>query len=361
MDPLSVRLIRAAVAYPTIRVASRPERLLMGVYDEAGHYVEDTVLDRRTGERGGPMPRDLFPEVVDSEVPEAIYAGPLYFHFGHFLLESLARAWYARRHPQLTLAWAGQHDWQDLTLAPWQLEILEILELPNPTSIVADPTRVELLHVPDIGYRYDDRFHPEHAEFLGHYPGPGQVPGQRLWLSRSKVENEARDVNAGATERRLVEAGWTVAHPESLSIRDQLDHLARAETVAGEEGSAFHALVLLQDVAAKRFHILRRHGREQATCTPSGTPGPWTRRSPASNGRCCSRRRGGSCRRSPPARRRPSTPSASPCRLCAVAHRAGRRRPTAASWPACSRSGSWTSAPRGRSWSPGRQHRSGWR
>jgi hypothetical protein len=32
--------------------------------------------------------------------------------------------------------------------------------------------------------------------------------------------------------------------------------------VAGEEGSAFHTLILLKDVSAKKFHIFRRHGQE---------------------------------------------------------------------------------------------------
>jgi hypothetical protein len=261
VDSLSARITRNSVVYPTIRVPSHPGKLLMGVYDEDG-YVEGTVLDRRAGEQGAPVPRDLFPLVTDGEQPEAIYAGPLYFHFGHFLLESLARAWYARRQPEALFAWAGQHTWQGVELKPWQREILDILGITNPTRIIADPARFELLHVPDIGYRYDDRFHPEHADFLARHAGPRQVPGHRLWVSRSQVDNEARDLNAAPTERRLAQAGWTVAHPETLTVREQLDHLARAEVVAGEEGSAFHALMLLKDVASKKFHIVRRHGRE---------------------------------------------------------------------------------------------------
>ena len=260
--PLAVRLIDKGVVYPTIRVASRPGQLLMGVYDEEGAYVDDTALNRRAGEQGAPVPPDLFPVVTAADEAQAIYAGPLYFHFGHFLLESLARAWYASRYPEVPLAWAGQHDWQGIELRPWQREILDLLQITNPVRIVADPTRFDLLHVPDLGYRYDDRFHPEHAEFLGRYPGPAQVAGHRLWLSRSRVESEVRDLNAEPTERRLAEAGWTIAHPETLSVREQLDELSRAEVVAGEEGSAFHALVLLEDVASKRFHILRRHGPE---------------------------------------------------------------------------------------------------
>jgi len=262
VDALAVRLIKNSVVYPTIRVASHPGKLLMGVFDENAEYVEDTALNRRSGEQGAPVPPGLFPVVTDADAPEAIYAGPLYFHFGHFLLESLARAWYAASHPELPFVWAGAHTWQDIELLPWQSEILDILQIPNPTRIIADPARFEVLHIPDIGYRYDDRFHPEHAAFMGRYEGPPQIRHRRLWLSRSKTGGQVRDLNAEPIERRLAHAGWTIAHPEQLSVREQLDHLAQAEVVAGEEGSAFHALMLLKDVSAKKFHILRRYGRE---------------------------------------------------------------------------------------------------
>ncbi|SDC66256.1 glycosyltransferase 61 family protein [Nocardioides lianchengensis] len=262
MSSLGTRHVTNGVVYPTIRVASHPGKLLMGVYDGTGAYVEDTVLDRRSGEQGFPVPPGLFPDIADGEASEAIYAGPLYYHFGHFLLESLARAWYARGRPDLPLVWAGAHSWEDPKLRPWQHEILELLGLENPTRVLNGPTRYERLHVPDIGYRYDDRFHPEHAAFMAGYDGPPQDPGQRLWLSRSKLASDARDLFAGPTEQRLAAAGWTIVHPESLGVRDQLDHLARASVVAGEEGSAFHTLMLLKDVTGKRFHILRRHGEE---------------------------------------------------------------------------------------------------
>lgn len=270
MNSLAVRLIKNSVVYPTIRVASHPGKLLMGVYDEDDHYVEDTALNRRFGEQGAPVPQELFPDITDSDSPEAIYAGTLYVHFGHFLLESLARAWYAQQHPDLPFVWAGQHTWQKMKLKAWQSEILELLGISNPTRIVADPARFDVLHVPDIGYRYDDWFHPEHARFLGRYEGPAQVPGHRLWLSRSQAQSEARDLNSGPTERRLEQAGWTIAHPETLSVREQLDHLSRAELVAGEEGSAFHTLILLKDVAAKKFHILRRYGAEHGNLRTIG-------------------------------------------------------------------------------------------
>ena len=203
VSSLAARRVENSVVYPTIRVASHPGKLLMGVFDAADNYVDGTVLDRRAGEQGAPVPRDLLPRPVDAAAPEAIYAGTLYFHFGHFLLESLARSWYAAQRPDIPLVWAGAHTWQDARLRPWQTEILEILGIGNPTMIVADPTRFATLHIPDIGYRYDDQFHPEHAAFLGRYDGPAQVAGERLWLSRSELSHDARDLNAVPTERRL--------------------------------------------------------------------------------------------------------------------------------------------------------------
>lgn len=259
--PLGVRIVPDAVVYPTLRVDSRPGQLLMGVYDNSGSYVEETVLNRRSGERGHPVPPELFPDVREGE-PEAIYGGPLYYHFGHFLLESLARAWYAAQHPELPLVWAASHAWEGRELRGWQREILDILGLANPVVISATPRRIGRLHIPDIGYRYDDWCHPHHAAFLASYSGPEQVSGERLWLSRSKLDSEVRDLSAEAVERRLTAAGWTVSHPETLPVHDQLDQMSRAELVSGEEGSAFHALLLLRDLEGKRFQVLRRRGPE---------------------------------------------------------------------------------------------------
>lgn len=270
MDPLSVRQAKNSVVYPTIRVTSHPGKLLMGVYNDADEYIDGTALNRRSGEQGAPVPRDLFPDIVNSEQPEAIYAGTLYFHFGHFLLESLARAWYAKQHPDVPFVWAGSHTWQGISLKPWQSELLSLLGVTNPTSIIADPTRFELLHIPDIGFRYDDIFHPEHAEFLRCYEGSKQLPGRHLWLSRSKIGTDVRDLNARPTERRLQAEGWTVEHPELLTVREQLEGLSRAEVIAGEEGSAFHTLMLLKDVSGKTFHILRRHGTEHRSLLTVG-------------------------------------------------------------------------------------------
>jgi hypothetical protein len=209
------------------------------------------------------MPAGELQVDASAAVPEGIYCGPLYHHFGHFLVESLARIWYARQHPDVPLIWAGASTWtKGVTLRAWQADILDILGVTNPRRIATEPTPVDRLHMPDIGYRYDDWLHPQHAEVLAAYHGPGQDDSVKLWLSRSRLTTDARNLNAVAVERRLEVAGWTISYPEQRTVREQLADLARASVIAGEEGSAFHALLLLADVHDKKLHIFRRRGGE---------------------------------------------------------------------------------------------------
>lgn len=282
--PLGVRVFEGAVVCPTLRAPDRPGRLMSGVFEADGTFVEGSVLDHRSGEQGEEIPKDRVGEVEDFGHPEGIFCGVLFNHFGHFLLESSARLWYAAEHSDIPLVWAGdsiwnrtnhrrsgmrEHarptpdDWEpDVVLSRWQREIIEVLGLPNPVMVVTAPTRFGTLHVPDIGYRYDDQFHPQHAAFMARYRGPRRELGNRLWLSRSRIRKDVRDLNEATLERRLAEAGWIIAHPEAQSVREQLDQFSRASIVAGEEGSSFHVLMLMADPIEQELTILRRHERE---------------------------------------------------------------------------------------------------
>ena len=59
-------------------------------------------------------------------------------------------------------------------------------------------------------------------------------------------------------DEQLAEHGWSVIHPERLSISTQLDLLASCSRVAAEEGSALHLLILLADVQGLEVDILAR-------------------------------------------------------------------------------------------------------
>ena len=262
--PLDVHSYRAAAVYPIQSRFSEPNLLHLGVFSAEGGVIRSTVEDRRNGTHlyaaadpklaPGPMPA---PEAA------AIYAGVFFEHYGHFLLESLARLWCAESYPGVPIVWIGVDSWTTPRgLRPWQNEILSILGITNPTRVLTKPERFEVIHVPDIGYRYADWCHPDHVRFLAAYDGPPQDNRKKLWLSRRAALNGVGLMNSEIVERRLEADNWQILNPERVPIREQLDALAEAGIVAGEEGSAFHSLLLLRDVSRKQFHVFRRHGPE---------------------------------------------------------------------------------------------------
>ena len=172
-----------------------------------------------------------------------IFGGYAFQHFGHFLLETLARVWAIKKHPNRPVIWFGMHNLR--AFRPWQLDVFRALGIHNQHHIILEPTALGSVLVPDPGFMPQQFFHPEHRDALAVIPWKDQ--GRKLWLSRSKlgdikpmVENEAE------IEPDLIADGWDIVHLETLAFREQLELLASASQVAGCIGSAFHNLMFIQ-------------------------------------------------------------------------------------------------------------------
>jgi len=265
--PLAMREVAEATVLPWRRGEAKGT-LEMGVLDARGRVLEDTLIRRsyangREGQVGYPGPLAPIPPAPRPGC--AIYAGPWLEHFGHFLLEGLARTWAVMRHPELPVVWSAAAEKEDDTaeipgeppgLAGWRAALLELLGLRNEMILATRPLSFERLLVPEAGYRIQHFCHPEHAAALGvveHRP----EPGQKLWLSRSRLR-QLQNLSIPAVEARLADLGWTVIAPETLSIPEQMAHLARAERVAGEMGSQLHPLLFLKAPTELRVDVIVR-------------------------------------------------------------------------------------------------------
>ena len=66
---------------------------------------------------------------------------------------------------------------------------------------------------------------------------------QNPYISRSRLPDGLRRIEREAElDQLLLNRGWTVIHPEQLSVNEQLRHLRQAQVIAGPLGSAFHLL-----------------------------------------------------------------------------------------------------------------------
>ncbi len=179
-----------------------------------------------------------------------LFGGYFFHHFGHFILETLARLWALPPGDSTPVVWLTGGPVED-----WQREILDMLEVTAPMVFLDRPTKVRELLVPDPGFRIQGQAHPRHIAYLGRYqPAIGcaasYAAGVKVWLSRGYAAPDRCAPQEGRLEAVLRENGCQVVYPEKLEVCAQLDVLADARVVAGLEGSAFHAAMLVAGPSA---------------------------------------------------------------------------------------------------------------
>lgn len=218
----------------------------IGAFGPDGNPVAAAV-HYRAGLAAGAPP---FAEAQENWDGDFVYGGQLWDHFGHFLLEGLSRAWAFAALPGPIL-W--QRRAQHARLQGWQQEIFDRLGIGGREHRVVDrPIRVARLAVPAQGLVTRRFLHPLQEAALAVHPYGAPDPGRRVWLSRSGLPaGLARVEGEAAIEATLAAEGWTILHPEALSIAAQFAGLESAGVIAGFEGSAFHGLLLGRDVRAR--------------------------------------------------------------------------------------------------------------
>ncbi len=184
-----------------------------------------------------------------------IFAGYLFPHFGHFLLESLANLWYFKKHPETPIIWLGVHNQPDLNEVAKQF--IELYNIENPVHILTEQTEIEQLVVPAPGYVIHTHYTDEQVKALQVVSAPNPKQGKKVWLSRSKLKEGAL-LNEATLEETLSRNGWTIFHPQEHSIINQITMLKDAEEIAGIEGSAFHLLMMFPDYKGKVKIFARR-------------------------------------------------------------------------------------------------------
>lgn len=257
--PWPVREVRDALLVPLRIDRAQGIPFRFGGFDAEGAVLTEMRLHRFDRVSHDPVPPDAVEETLTAP---CVYGGVGQAHFGHFLLEGLARLWATRRLPDLPILWHG------LPSEPWQRELSLRVGLDPARFIAIDrPLRVRSLLLPEPGFVIGRSFDRRQAEALAVHPAAAVVEeaaGARLWLSRGGLRPARKRIEGeAAVEAILSAAGWRIFRPEAHAITEQIAALAGARVVAGVDGSAFHALALLRRFAGQVVMVPRRaNGRQ---------------------------------------------------------------------------------------------------
>ncbi|WP_420429829.1 glycosyltransferase family 61 protein [Kordiimonas sp.] len=185
-----------------------------------------------------------------------IFGGYFFYHYGHFLLETLTRLWYFKQFPDVPVIWIS---FEGDDFADWHVDLIRQLGATNEIICLKHQTEVESLAIPEPGYVISSRYWDCQVDALAMVRGYAPKAGKKVWLSRSSLKKGVI-LNESLLEECLTASGWTIYQPEAHSIADQVKMLADAEEIAGIEGSALHTLVLMPDYRGRvnifdRVHV----------------------------------------------------------------------------------------------------------
>lgn len=196
----------------------------------------------------------------------ALYAGPLFAHFGHMLAEGIHRLWAARAFAHLadaTIVFQGD---PEQASPPWLTDVMGLCGIAaERLLVVRRPTRFAQLWVPKQGRVLGGEvLIPDYARLFPLTPiVPDRTGSDRLYLSRSRYLHGGTYLGESLIDARLAAAGFEVIHPQEMATARLVRKLAGAATIVLAEGSAIHNLELCGPIAARLFVIGRRIGTKR--------------------------------------------------------------------------------------------------
>lgn len=240
------------------------QKLAAGVLDAGGTYAP---LSRGWIRAGKPMPEPrLHPAEPVTDLPgRHLYAGHFRAHFGHFLVESTARLWALDHIKQkfdsiLYLPYRG--DTAPIARDEAPAHFFRLLGIDTPVQALAGALRVEELHIPELGFGWEERyagspaFHAFMRGRLAHIPAEG---GEKLYISRAKLNPQRGGVLCETViEDNLARLGFDIFHPERHPLEVQIARYRAARQVIALDGSALHLAAFVLHPDAKVAMILRR-------------------------------------------------------------------------------------------------------
>ncbi len=195
-----------------------------------------------------------------------LWAGMLFDHFGHFLVEGVSRLWALSSYPGRTMdgvIFVPTRPRRQGGLLDFQREILAAFDVQVPVHVAFAPTRVERLIVPGqglgLGAMIDGT--PEmRAHARGHFGREVDPSGPaRLFVSRTGLPPDGGAlIGEAVLARHLARQGYEVFEPERHDVATQIARYKAARQIVVTDGSAAHLLAFVarqdQDIA----YLVRR-------------------------------------------------------------------------------------------------------
>lgn len=215
-----------------------------GVVNANGKYIEDSGNGYLFG---GKYNYDSS-EIIESN-ETVVFFGPFIEHWGHFICDLIGRMWFVKDNPKkYKIAYCGWN-WHQGTgdIKGNYLELLKLLGIQKKQLInIQKPTRFKKIIIPDLAFSGGNYYTKEFKDMISIIVSNSLVSKiktpSKVYFSRTKFNN-GKERGEEKIEKIFKANGYEVVYPESLSVKEQITYLNKAQEIAMVSGSLSHNLM----------------------------------------------------------------------------------------------------------------------
>ena len=262
--PGTIRDIENGLIVPIPNDTDTVQPLETGVLDANGALVEESVT-WRDGRAFSLPPRTPAPEEIDTRSGTVMFAGLMFGHFGHFLVESTARLWaYERLKDQIeAIVFVPKVQRRIDHVLNVYTPFMRLLGIEAPLINLETPARYDHVLVPQQGFGMFGMIEglPEYREFMRTRMGARirDDGARKLYISRSALPKQRGGLlGEELIEEYLAAEGYEIFHPQQHDFETQLAAYKSADYIVSADGSPLHMAALVVKEGAKIAVIARR-------------------------------------------------------------------------------------------------------
>lgn len=242
-----------------------------GVISEKNEFISESLhpgyFKEKENRFGGYYDYDVDKtEYIDESV---IYCDPIILQWGHFLVDSISRLWYAID-SDLKVAFCG-YGFPKYELTGPYIRFFELLGIKKERLIdIRKPTRFKSVIIPDLSYVADSYYSDEYKKIFRTAASnisseiDMKVNIDKVYFTRCQFRDNGartREIGEHFLEEIFRKNGYTVISPEKCTLDEQIYILSNCKEFASLSGTVAHNVLFAQNI--RKFTILNKTSHTQ--------------------------------------------------------------------------------------------------